>query len=80
MRLFWKSKTVPVNNNTKEITIPQLWIVRWQARYGTYSGDTREEVEAFTSAELANDFAESLRLAYKLLKHTSGTSVTVGKN
>jgi hypothetical protein len=80
MKLFWKKKDLPVTNETKEVDVVQLWYVRWQSRYSDYSFGVRQEMEAFTSAEAANEFAESLRAAFKLIKHTTGNSVSVVKN
>ena len=64
----------------KELTAIENWSVRWSSRYGSYSCDTRNECEFFTSKEDAEHFAEQLRDAYKLIKHTSGTSVSVERS
>lgn len=80
MKLWFKKLTTPETNDTKEITVVQLWYVKWFSRDGPYSSDLNKEVEVFTSAEEANAFAESLVAAFKLLKYTSGTQVTVIKN
>ena len=80
MKLFWKKKELPVTNDTKEVDVVQLWHVRWRSRHGQFSSDTREELEGFPSLELANEFADSLKAAFKLLKHTSDTAITVEKN
>ncbi len=77
--LFKKTKT-PVSNEIKEVDAVQLWIVNWYSRYDEYSVSVKKEYEAFISEDEANKFADSLRKAYKLLRHTSGTQVTVEKN
>lgn len=64
----------------KELTAIENWSVRWYSRHGSYSGDTRKECEFFTSKEDAEHFAEQLRDAYKLIKHTSDTSVSVERS
>jgi len=79
MKFWWKKTTVPVSNETKEIETVQLWVVSWWARYGEYSGNVDKQFEAFTSEKAANEFADSLKAAYKLLRHTSGTRVVVEK-
>tara|TARA_R110000796_G_scaffold126204_3_gene240904 strand:- start:1946 stop:2203 length:258 start_codon:yes stop_codon:yes gene_type:complete len=56
------------------------WIVEWNSRYGQFSTDTRTEVEAFTSENEAKFFKKSLEDAFKLIKHTSGTSVSIRKS
>ena len=78
---LFKKKAVPETNNTKEVDVVQLWIVKWTSvshyvgRH--YSG--KPEFEAFTSKAAAEDFATSLRQAMKLLKSQIG-SVTVTEN
>lgn len=79
MQIFTKFLTVPETNATRQIEVAQLWEVRWRSRFGKYNGDTRPEVEAFASEEEAKAFATALRQAFTLLRHTSGTDVTVTK-
>lgn len=77
---FWTKKiTVPTSNETKEVDAIQLWEVRWTSRYGSYSRDTQAEMEAFPSQNQAEEFAQALRNAFKLIKHTSENNVTVTK-
>lgn len=75
----FKKITVPETNATKEVDAIQLWEVRWDSRYGQYISDVQPEVEAFPSEEEANEFKEALVNAFKLIKHTSGNTVTVRK-
>lgn len=78
--MFQKKKvTVPRDNATERIDAVQLWEVRWRSRRGEYFGDTQPEMEAFPSQEKADRFAEASRSAFKLIRHTSGTTVTVTK-
>ena len=77
--MWFKKKEVPESTATKMIDIPQLWEVRWRSRNGEYSGDTRPEMEAFLSLEEAESFKTALVNAFKLIKHTSGTRVTLDK-
>lgn len=79
-RLFTrKLLTVPQTNETTQIEVVQLWTVRWVSRNGPYSGDLRQEVEAFTSEADATAFKQSLENAFQLLRHTSGTTVIIIK-
>ena len=55
------------------------WIVEWTRRYGQYSGDTEQCFQAFTSKEEAEEFADSIRRAHKLIGNTSGNRVYVTK-
>lgn len=78
--MFWKKKKidVPASNETKQVEAVELTYVSWRRRYGVFSGDTDKCVEAFPNKKDANDFAASLKAAFKLLKHTGeGTSVEV---
>lgn len=74
---IFKKKAVPETNDTKEVDAVKLWIVEWRSRHGAFSGDLRNEYEAFPHKEDAEHFAQSLRAAFKLIKHTSNTSVNV---
>lgn len=77
---FWTKKIeVPASNEIKEVDAIQLWEVRWTSRHGGFSGDTKPEMEAFPSQIQAEEFAQALRNAFKLIKHTSGNNVTVVK-
>ncbi|WP_405101600.1 hypothetical protein [Oceanobacillus sp. FSL H7-0719] len=49
----------------------ETWVVRWNRRFGEYSGDYKEHAQIFTNKEEAEEFADSLRRAIKLLGHTS---------
>lgn len=73
----WKKLIIPKSNETKEVDAVQLWIVEWVSRYGAYSGDLNREFEAFPSKEKADEFADALRKAFKLIRHTSNTGVKV---
>lgn len=64
----------------EEILVYESWIVKWESRKGQHSGDVDKEMEIFTSKEDAEKFAEQLRKAFKLIRHTSGTHVKVEKN
>ena len=77
--MFWQKKKlqVPENNENKEIESIQLWYVSWYSRFTEYSTGTEKCVEAFPSKQEADTFAESLRNAFKLIKHTSGNVVRV---
>jgi hypothetical protein len=80
MGLFTFKKIIIPSGETQELTAYESWTVRWLSRHGYYSSDTRTEVEVFTNEEDANAFAEELRNAFKLIKHTSGITVKVEKN
>lgn len=73
-------KFIGIFSGCKQISALEVWHVRWTSRSGEYSQDTAQQVEAFLSIEQATEFADSLRAAFKLLRHTSGTGVTITKS
>lgn len=65
---------------TKELTSGvDTWIVEWTRRYGEFSNQTEQRYQAFTSKDEAEDFADSIRRAHRLIGNTSGTYVSVTK-
>ena len=65
---------------TKELTSGvDTWIVEWTRRYGVFSNQTEQCYQAFTSKDEAEDFADSIRRAHRLIGNTSGTHVSVTK-
>ncbi len=73
--LFIRDKT------PKELTTTmEVWTVEWRSRYGEYSTNLKAEHEAFTDKEEAIEFKEALEYAFKLLRHTSNTEVTICSN
>jgi hypothetical protein len=66
-----------IPSGLRRVDAVELWEVRWRSRYGEYFGDTQDECEVFPIEADAHAFAQALRDAYKLLKHTSGTKVSV---
>lgn len=77
MNVIQKLLSIPTGQKTVEAT--ELHEVRWTSRYGEYSNSTQPEAEVFTSKEGAEEFAAALRNAFKLIRHTSGTTVEVKK-
>lgn len=63
LRIFKKGHTTL----TTDVT---TWVVRWNQKYGEYSSSIKEVAQFFTSKEEAEEFADSLRRANKLLGHT----------
>lgn len=56
------------------------WIVEWTRRYGKFHGETEQCYQAFVDEGEANEFADSIRRAHKLIGNTCDTKVTVKKN
>ena len=80
MTLFKKKINKPIDSSTEEVGAVQLWVVSWVGRFGEFQSQTQKEFEAFASKDVAEDFANDLRQAFKLIKHTSQTEVTVKKS
>ena len=77
--MFFKKIFAPQTNKLKEIDAVQTWVVSWVSRYGSYSGDTKKEFEVFTDEAVANEYAQSLRNAFALIRHTSQNYVEVNQ-
>jgi len=56
------------------------WVVRWKSRQGEFQSNTQNECEIFTTKKDAVLFANQLKNAFKLIRHSSGNEVTVYKN
>jgi hypothetical protein len=67
---FTKKLTVPTTNDVKEVDTVQTWQVRWLSRNDKWHSSLFPELEVFLSEKDANDFADSLRNAYKLVRNT----------
>ena len=76
----YKKISKPINSDTKEVDAVQLWIVQWISRHGSFHGQIEKQFQAFTSEELANSYANDLRKAFKFIRHTSETEVSVIKD
>lgn len=61
-------KKVKLIEGLREVDVVQLWEVRWTSRYGSFSGDTQPEIEVFDTEEGANEFGDTLKKCFELLK------------
>jgi hypothetical protein len=80
MKFFTKKLVVPETTETKQVDAVQLWTVTWWARVGKWDGEREKQYEAFTSQEAADEFAESLRAAFRLIRCKDRTDVDVNMN
>lgn len=76
MNWFKKLVSAP-SGQTVNLEGLETWMVSWTSRHGVYSCDTRLQFQAFTNSEDAEHFAQSLRDAFRLVKHTAQTDVRV---
>jgi len=80
MGLFRTKKIeVPTTNDTKEVDTVELWYVKWKIPVKCISSWWEDHMEAFTTKEAADEFADSLRSASKLLGHKD-SFITVQSN
>lgn len=75
--IIFKQLLTLFSSKTKHVNAVQLYYVRWESRYGAYSHSVKPEVEAFPTLDEANTFADALRSAFKVIRHTSGNKVRV---
>lgn len=68
-----------VKEIVEQVEGAHVWVVSWNARYGEYSGDTKRVAKAFLDENDANQFAESLELAQKLLQNTNSLRIKIEK-
>ena len=53
---------------SREVECAKVWMVSWDARYGSFSGDCKRVSKAFLNQDDAEVFAKSLKEAKKLLQ------------
>ena len=80
MGLFTPKKHKIIESyNTTEVDGAEVWMVSWYARYGEYSSSCTKVAKAFLNEQEANQFANSLRAAQKLLQYTENICIKVEK-
>ena len=62
---------------TRQVECAKVWMVSWDARYGSYSGETKRASKAFLNENDAQDFAQSLKDAQKLLQYKEYLGINV---
>ena len=63
----------------EEVDGAHVWVVSWNARWGDYSTDVKRVAKAFLNEDDANQFAESLEMAHKLLQNTNSLRIKIEK-
>lgn len=53
---------------TKKVECAKVWMVSWDARYGSYHGERKRVSKAFLNQDDAEVFVKSLKEAKKLLQ------------
>ena len=62
---------------TRKVECAKVWMVSWDARYGSFSGDWKRVSKAFLNQNDAEAFAKSLKDAQKLLQITEGLRIEI---
>ena len=63
----------------RDVTMVDVWVVSWDARYGKWSDSKERESRAFITRKDANDFAQLLRDSQKNLCYTENINITIKK-
>ena len=83
MKIMHKLNNLIRPHRIKEIVeqVPgaQVWMVSWDARWGDYSTDIKRAAKGFLNEDDANQFAESLEMAQKLLQNTNSLNIKIEK-
>lgn len=79
--MFFKKKVIQVpSGSTTPIEAACTWTVEWTSRFNAYSTGLRKEFEVVFSEEDAIKLKDSLKEAFKLIRHTSGNIVCITNN
>ena len=62
---------------TRKVECAKVWLVSWNARYGSFNGDWKRVSKAFLDLDAAIAFAELLKEAKKLLQIKEGLEIKV---
>jgi hypothetical protein len=68
-----------VKEIVEEVDGANVWVVSWDARCGDYNQDRNRVAKAFLNEDDANQFAESLEMAQKLLQNTNNLRIKIEK-
>lgn len=64
---------------TKKVECAKVWVVSWDARYGSYHGDWKRVSKAFLNENDAKVFAQSLKDAKSLLQIKENLRIDITK-
>lgn len=77
MKIVRKLNSIFKLNKVKDAEGAKVWMVSWNARYGTYMDDKERVSKAFLNYEDAEAFADSLKEAKELLQYTERINITI---
>lgn len=70
-----KREEVVVKQETETVEGAEVWMVSWNARYGSYVSDVKRVAKAFLNENDADIFIESLHKAAKLLQYNENLGI-----
>lgn len=79
MKFISKINSIFGVKKVKNVQGAEIYTVSWMSRFGDYSSDTNRVYKAFLTKEDAEEFAQSLRDAHKLLRNTNSIKITITK-
>lgn len=79
MGLFARKKEKIYEEKSHEVDGAEVWLVSWNARYGSYHGDRSNVAKAFLNLKDAQDFRNNLLEAARLLQYTEHLNIEITK-
>lgn len=79
MKFISKINSIFGVKKVKNVQGAEIYTVSWMSRFGNYYADTKRVYKAFLAKEDAEEFAQSLRNAHKLLQNTNSIDITITK-
>lgn len=73
-------KKLLIPSGSKEIDAAKTWSVRWRSYKHDLDFDGTEYVEVFVTKQEADEFADSIKNAFAIIKQRSNTEVSVVAN
>lgn len=70
-----KREEVIVKQETETVEGAEVWMVSWNARFGSYVSDVKRVAKAFLNENDADTFIESLHKAAKLLQYNENLGI-----
>lgn len=79
MKFISKINSIFGVKKVKDVQGAEIYTVSWLSRFGCYYTDTKRVYKAFLTKEDAEEFAQNLRAAHKLLQNTNSIQITITK-
>jgi len=75
MNIIKKINQIITGYVTENVEGAEVWVVSWNARYGSFHGEWERKAKAFMVKKDAEAFCQSLEDAKKLLQYTEGIGI-----